>query len=153
MLELDQIKYDMSSVKQSLSELEDSLGAEDLRKRLSAIETELHREDLWNDPAVGQKIMQEKKSVERKLGALKKLENSYDDIEIMIQLAEEEEDGDMVEEIKESFSSLRNDIEDLKLETLLNGEYDVNNAIMQLHAGAGGVDAQDWNGMLFRLYS
>ena len=153
MLELDQIKYDMSSVKQSLSELEDSLGAEDLRKRLSAIETELHREDLWNDPAAGQKIMQEKKSVERKLGALAKLENSYDDIEIMIQLAEEEDDGDMVEEIKESFSSLRNDIEDLKLETLLNGEYDVNNAIMQLHAGAGGVDAQDWNGMLFRLYS
>ncbi|MGP1441941.1 MAG: peptide chain release factor 2 [Anaerovoracaceae bacterium] len=153
MIELDQIKYDMTSVKQSLTELSDALGSKELRKRLEAIDKELQREDLWNDPAEGQKLMQEKKSVERRLGALEKLENSYDDIEIMIQLAEEEDDLDMVGEITESFSSLKSAVEDLKLETLLNGEYDANNAIMQLHAGAGGIDAQDWNGMLFRMYS
>ena len=82
-----------------------------------------------------------------------KLEEAFSDIEVLIEMAEEEDDASVAEEITERFASLKNDMETLRLQTLLNGEYDANNAIISIHAGSGGVDAQDWAGMLLRMYT
>ena len=122
-----------------------------LRKKLEEIDQELQKDGLWDDPEAAQKIMREKKSAERKLADYEKLEEAFSDIEVLIEMAEEEDDASVAEEITESFASLKNDMETLRLQTLLNGEYDANNAIISIHAGSGGVDAQDWAGMLLRM--
>ncbi len=124
-----------------------------LRKKLEEIDQELQKDGLWDDPEAAQKIMREKKSAERKLADYEKLEEAFSDIEVLIEMAEEEDDASVAEEITESFASLKNDMETLRLQTLLNGEYDANNAIISIHAGSGGVDAQDWAGMLLRMYT
>lgn len=153
MLELDQIKYEMNSVEEALGELSDSLNVAGLRSKLEQIDLDLQAEGVWNDQEKAQKLMKDKKSTERKINAFENLQNEYDDIEVMIELAEEEEDESVAEEIKNNFEKLKSDIEDMRIETLLSGEYDANNAILQIHAGSGGVDAQDWAGMLFRMYT
>jgi len=123
-----------------------------LKARMEQIDADLQQEGLWDDPAKAGKILQEKKSVERKLDGYESLATSYDDIFVMMEMAEEMEDESLVPEIEEMFASLKSDIENLRLETLLNGEYDRNNAILSIHAGSGGIDAQDWAGMLMRMY-
>ena len=124
-----------------------------LRDKLEKIDQELQKEGLWDNPEAGQSLMREKKSAERKLADYEKLEEALSDIDVLIEMAEEEEDPSLTEEITESFVSLKNDMEDLRLQTLLNGEYDGNSAIVSIHAGSGGVDAQDWAGMLLRMYT
>lgn len=123
-----------------------------LKDELTEVESQLAREDLWSDPDEAAKILQRKKSAEKKLNEYENLQKSYDDINVLIELAEEENEGSLVPEIEEGFVKLKEDIEELRLVTLLSGEYDKNNAILSIHAGSGGVDAQDWAGMLFRMY-
>lgn len=124
-----------------------------LRNQLKDADEKLQDPDLWSDPEKAAKISKEKKSLERKLKAYDDLEGAFEDLEVMVEMAEEENDETLLSEIEESFSTLKNDIESLKLETLLNGEYDGNDAILSIHAGSGGIDAQDWAGMLLRMYT
>lgn len=153
MLQLDQIRYELVPVKDSLRELGESLCVASLEDRLTDINTEMGLEGFWNDNERATGVMQEKKNLERKLGAFQKLDGGYEDLLVLIEMAEEEDDESLAEEIEESFAALKEEIETLRLETLLNGEYDANDAIISIHAGAGGVDAQDWAGMLMRMYS
>ena len=76
-----------------------------------------------------------------------------DDVEVMMELADEEDDESMVGEIKTMFADLKEDLETMRLQTLLTGEYDACNCILSLHAGAGGTEAQDWTQMLYRMYT
>ncbi len=124
-----------------------------LESRLKEIEEIIQDSDFWNDPENAQKIMQEKKTAEKKTDGFKKLSEKFDDVNVLIEMAEEADDTSLVPEITEEFSELKDQIESLKLETLLSGEYDANNAILSIHSGAGGLEAQDWAGMLLRMYT
>ena len=117
------------------------------------INYDLHRTDLWDDPEAAGKVLQKKKSLEKKINSYEKLEGDYEDINVLIEMAEEADDESLVPEIEDLFKKLKENIEDLRIETLLDGEYDKNNAILSIHAGSGGVDAQDWAEMLYRMYS
>lgn len=97
--------------------------------------------------------MQRIKVLKSKLGSLEKLEKTLQDIQTLNELGIEENDASVVEEVREGLKKLREEIRTLRLETLLNGPYDKNNAIMSLHAGAGGTEAQDWVQMLLRMYT
>ena len=126
---------------------------DNLRYELDRANREMEEPDFWNDQERAQKLMREKGSMEQTIGKIEKLESTIKDIEDMIELAEMEEDHEMAELVIESFDAFKNDLEELRIRTLLSGKYDRNGAILAIHAGTGGLDAQDWAQMLFRMYT
>ena len=107
---------------------------------------------FWDNPEEAQKVAQIVTQLKDEVGIFRSLERRSEDLEVMLELAMEEEDADIVGEIEQSLTSVRADIEHLELGMLLSGEYDANNAILTLHAGAGGTEAQDWTSMLLRMF-
>lgn len=126
---------------------------ERLKDKLRQMNSEMEREGFWDDHEEAQKLLKEKKRLESKLAEYENLVSKFEDVEVMISLAEEENDSSLVPEIEEAYSFYKKLAEELKIRTLLNGEYDRNNAILSIHAGSGGLDAQDWAEMLLRMYS
>lgn len=124
-----------------------------LKENLKTIEEEISGENFWSDPEKAQKVMKEKKSIEDKLRELEELKSQLEDLEVMVEMADEEQDEELADEAETAFERLSQHLEDLMLRTLLNGKYDRNNAIISVHAGSGGTDAQDWAQMLFRMYT
>lgn len=109
--------------------------------------------DFWNDPVVSQEKMKELKSLKDDVQTYATLSGQYDDIETMIEMGYEEEDPELIPEIAEMMDEFVSTYENIRMKTLLSGEYDKNNAILSLHAGAGGTESCDWAAMLFRMYS
>ena len=107
---------------------------------------------FWDNPEEAQKVAQVVTQLKDEVGIFRSLERRVEDLEVMWELAMEEEDADIVGEIEQSLASVRTDLEHLELGMLLSGEYDANNAILTLHAGAGGTEAQDWTSMLLRMF-
>lgn len=124
-----------------------------LTEKLNQINKTTEEEGFWDDHEKAQKLLKEKKSFESKINEYEELKKEFEDIGILIDLAQEEEDQSMVSEIQKAFEDYKKKYEDLRIKTLLNGEYDGNNAIISIHAGSGGTDAQDWAEMLLRMYT
>ena len=109
--------------------------------------------DFWNDATTSTANMKELKSLKDDVGVFARLEELFEEIETYIALGYEENDPELLPEIEELFVEFEQALEDLRMKTLLSGEYDGNNAIVSLHAGAGGTEACDWVSMLYRMYS
>lgn len=109
--------------------------------------------NFWDDTETSQKKMKELKSYKDDVEVYRQLETSYEDIETLIEMGYEENDASIIPEIEEELNSLKESYEQLRIKTLLSGEYDHNDAILSLHAGAGGTESCDWAAMLFRMYS
>lgn len=108
---------------------------------------------FWEDADRASRIMQELKNLKDVVEQCQKLTNQYEDLETLIEMAQEEEDESLVEEIREGLDRFSEELETIRISTLLSGEYDKDNAILTLHAGAGGTESCDWAGMLYRMYS
>ena len=108
--------------------------------------------DFWNDPEVSQNKMKEVKSLKDDVATYAALSTKYDDIETMIEMGYEENDPELIPEIDQMMKEFVQTYEDIRMKTLLSGEYDRNNAIVSLHAGAGGTESCDWAAMLYRMY-
>ena len=109
--------------------------------------------DFWNDPEVSQNKMKEVKSLKDDVATYAALSAQYDDIETMIEMGYEENDPELIPEIYQMMKEFVQTYEDIRMKTLLSGEYDRNNAIVSLHAGAGGTESCDWAAMLYRMYT
>lgn len=108
---------------------------------------------FWDDPEVSQQKMKELSSLKNDCEGIKKLLTDYEDLETLIQMGEEENDPSLIPEVEEALSAFEDEFEGLRIKTLLNGPYDKDNAIVTLHAGAGGTESCDWCQMLYRMYS
>jgi len=117
------------------------------------LQNKMQEPNFWEDIKIAQKVTQEEKIIKEKLDKYKDLQQRVEDSQVLIELISEEGDNDSVEECLKEVSSLKKDIEEFKIEVLLSGDYDRNNAIITLHSGVGGTDAQDWTEMLFRMYT
>ena len=109
--------------------------------------------DFWDNPEAAQKTAQAVTQLKEEVGIVHNLEQRLDDLEVMVELALEEPESGMEEELEAGLEAAKAEIEHLELGMLLNGEYDANNAILTLHAGAGGTEAQDWTSMLLRMFT
>lgn len=109
--------------------------------------------DFWDDPERPQEQTKELKSLKDDVAGFSQMTSLYDDIETLIEMGYEENDASLLPEIEESLKKLKSMQEAVVLKTLLSGEYDRDNAIVTLHAGAGGTESCDWASMLFRMYS
>ena len=109
--------------------------------------------DFWDNPEESQELTRELKSLKDDVAGYEEMTTLYSDIETLIEMGYEENDASLLPEIEESVNKLKNMQEAAVLKTLLSGEYDKDNAIVTLHAGAGGTESCDWAAMLFRMYS
>ena len=109
--------------------------------------------DFWNDPVVSQNKMKELKSMKDDVATYEKLATQFEDIETLIEMGYEENDASLIPEIEEELNAFITTYEGIRIKTLLSGEYDKDNAILSLHAGAGGTESCDWASMLYRMYS
>ena len=123
-----------------------------LREDLIEYQEDMASPGFWDDTERAQRVSAHAHQTEMKIQHYESLVSRADDIEVMMELAEEEDDDSMAEEIRSELESVREDLDALRLTTLLNGEYDGCNALLSLHAGAGGTEAQDWTQMLYRMY-
>ena len=153
MVELDNFKSVLATYKQPLVEMKGALDLVNKEQKIQELEREMEAPDFWNEPAVSQKKMQQLKSLKDDVATFAKLATGYEDIETMIEMGYEENDIELIPEIKDMLDEFIATYEAIRLKTLLSGEYDKDNAIVSLHAGAGGTESCDWASMLFRMYS
>jgi len=109
--------------------------------------------DFWNDVEHSNEVMKTVKGLKDTLEAFDKVVDEYEEIGVLIEMAEEENDASLLPEIEELMERFKEHFETLRIETLLSGEFDKDNAILTLHAGAGGTESCDWTGMLLRMYT
>ena len=124
-----------------------------MSKEKEQLEGEMSKEGFWNDIENANKVNMRMKAISSKLDKYKQLMSRCEDLEVLMDMADEENDESLVPEIQNDFALLDRDIEALKLESLLKGPYDSYNAVLSLHAGAGGTEAQDWVSLLYRMYT
>lgn len=117
------------------------------------LEQKASEPDFWNNIENSQKILQRTKTLKSKVDRYENLRQTWDDLKTLNDLGLEEDDGSVIPEISQGILYLKEGLYKLRLETLLTGQYDKNNAILTLHAGAGGTEAQDWVEMLLRMYT
>ncbi len=153
MLELDNLKVELEGYRQPLKDLYKSLDLESKENRIDELNRKMEEPDFWNDPEKSAKQSKELGSLKDDVATYKKLSGQFEDMFDLIDMANEDNDDVLASEIMEEFDGFKNDYEAIRLKTLLSGEYDRNNAILRLNAGAGGTESCDWCSMLFRMYS
>lgn len=153
MIEFDNLKMELGKYEDALSELGESLQLDRLKLKVDELERKQIEPGFWDDPDKSQKIVQEAGSLKRRLDEFNDMKTAYEDALALIEMGEEEEDASLVEEVENQMEQFKTLYEKLKMSTLLIGEFDHNNAIMTLHAGAGGTEACDWTSMLYRMYT
>ena len=117
------------------------------------MEREMEAPGFWDDPERSNQKMKELKNLKDTVGECDKLSTQFDDILTLIDMGYEENDASLIPEIREELDEFIREFDELRIGTLLSGEYDKNNAILKLNAGAGGTESCDWCGMLYRMYS
>ena len=152
MLLIDELSRRLQEYRPKLDELHSVLNIDAARQELEQLHNKAAEPGFWDNMESSQKILQRTKSLETSIENDRKLFSQAEDISTMIEMYGEENDEELLQEIKSELESFCLMIDKLTLSTLLTGEYDSSNAILNLHAGAGGTEAQDWTEMLLRMY-
>lgn len=124
-----------------------------LKQQHAKYEAEMSKPTFWDSPEEAQQIAQKASSLKRRIDYFEDLASQVEDMIILVEMGEEENDPSVLKEVEATLPKLTEDVEDLELRTLLNEEYDANNAILSIHPGAGGTESQDWASMLLRMYT
>ncbi len=153
MLIYEEQKQRLVAFEDELKDLKDALNLDEVKKELSELEQKQAQEGFWDDVENSKKVLKKSSHLKDTVKGYEDLKSAYDDTLVLIEMADEEEDDSLVDEVKSGVDKFISDYENMRLSTLLSGEYDENNAILTFHAGAGGTEAQDWNEMLVRMYT
>ena len=152
MFKADDYRLKVQAMRSVLKEAEYALDIEHLRPRLAELEKEQENPEIWQDLEKSTKIGKEVSLIRNKITAYEKGATALSDAEDVIDLIEETEDESLIPELDGMLSTAEKDIEDMRIRAILKGQYDNHNAMLTLHAGAGGTEACDWCQMLYRMY-
>ncbi len=153
MLQFDEYKVKLNNLLPQLDDLEQALNLDEAARQVDFLEAQCAADGFWDNPENSQKVLQKLKQEKNKLESQAKRRSSWDDMMVLCEMGNEEEDESLLPELEEEYATLIQSMESARLQTLLTGEYDANNAILSFHAGAGGTEAQDWCQMLYRMYT
>ncbi|HEX5844765.1 MAG: peptide chain release factor 2 [Rhodoplanes sp.] len=143
----------VEEIKQSVGLLRRHLDVDKARLRLAELNKLTEDITFWDDPQRAQRVMQERTSIEDSLGGIGRIEQELDDQVTMIELGEAENDQSVIAEAETALRKLKSDVDRRQLEALLSGEADSSDTYLEVHAGAGGTESQDWANMLLRMYT
>ena len=151
-IEYDTYKQKLGALSPELEKLAAALDLAGAKKEVAELEEQTNAEGFWNDLEKSQKVLQRTKQLKNKLAHHARLVTQWEDLSTLVEMAIEEDDASLLPEVEEGYGKLKSALEEASLATLLSGEYDGSNAILNFHAGAGGTEAQDWCQMLYRMY-
>ena len=153
LIEYDEYKQKLRDLGPELDKLSAALDIESARQEAARLEEETAQDGFWNDLERSQKVQMRLKQLQNKVARQEKLIGEWEDLTALCEMGQEAEDEELLAELKEGFTVLEEKVEETRMTTLLSGEYDNSNAILQFHAGAGGTEAQNWAQMLYRMYT
>ena len=153
MIQFEELLLKLQSIKPEIDDLADALGMNAMLSEIQQLELKATEPGFWDDVEKSQKVLQRTGTLKGKVEAYENLTAKYEDTLALIELADEEEDISLLEEAESEVAAVIENLEKQRLQTLLTGEYDKNNAILTFHAGSGGTEAQDWAEMLYRMYT
>ena len=151
MIQIEELKQNIKVLQGKLAGVESGLNIPKLTEELAALTAEQHRADFWDDVKNAQTVSQRAKNIEDKISDYNKLKKRLDDVAELLEMCDGDEN--MLAETAEELSQIETQVNEMHIATLLSGKFDSNNAILTLHAGAGGTEAQDWVQMLYRMYT
>jgi peptide chain release factor 2 len=152
MLEFDELRQLIAELKNGMATLQEALSINQTKDEIAELEIKAQEPDFWTDAAAAQKTQTRIRHLQKRVDQFSRLRHQLEDLEVLCELGDEAEDAKIAEEVREGLDKTRTLYENMRLETLFTGELDENNAILTLHAGAGGTEAQDWAEMLYRMY-
>ena len=149
---LEDLKPILNDLGEKLDQMRISLEIPAKEEKIAELEYKMSEPSFWDDAAAAQKLNQELAALKGGVDTYEELKAKYEDAETLYEMGIEENDPTMESDIRAELTLIAEGLETLQLEVLLSGEYDANDAILTLHAGAGGTEAQDWTQMLLRMY-
>lgn len=143
----------LEAVEELVDRLAKSIDIDGLKEKNRVLTEKTMEPGFWDDSEAAQKVIREQNALKSRTDVYDELTEAMEESAVMLELMEEEDDFSFYDQFKKSLDAIEKKAHDFKIQTLLNGEYDTNNAILAIHAGAGGTEAQDWANMLLRMYT
>ncbi|RDW16527.1 peptide chain release factor 2 [Oceanobacillus arenosus] len=151
-MELVEIKHELEKIAARIEDFRGSLDLDVKRDRVKELEQEMADPDFWNNQDAAQKVIGETNILKHDIQNFETVENQYENLEVSYELVKEENDKELFDELNKELEVFIKDVNEFELQLLLSNPYDANNAILELHPGAGGTESQDFADMLLRMY-
>ncbi|WP_133309158.1 peptide chain release factor 2 [Aeribacillus pallidus] len=152
-MDLVEIRNELEKMAKRLADFRGSLDLEEKEARIKKLEEQMAAPNFWDDQQAAQKVINEANALKDLVGEFNHLNESYENLQVTYELIKEEPDDDLQRELESELKKLTKELNNFELQLLLNEPYDKNNAILELHPGAGGTESQDWASMLLRMYT
>ncbi|MHC8517552.1 peptide chain release factor 2 [Sporosarcina sp. ITBMC105] len=152
-MELSDVRNELDKTAKKLADFRGSLDLENKEARIQELDEVMLDPSFWDSQDTAQKVIAESNALKDTVGEFNELNSTQENLEMTLELLREENDEDLQEELFAELKSFKKKMEDFDLQMLLSDEYDKNNAILEIHSGAGGTESQDWASMLLRMYT
>ncbi|WP_157130775.1 peptide chain release factor 2 [Halobacillus mangrovi] len=152
-MDMAEIRHELDNTANRLADFRGSLDIDQRKTRIAELEEEMTAPGFWDDQKTAQKVIDEVNGLKSLVHTLEEHEETHENLEVSYELVKEEEDEDLRQDLEEQIQQLVKDLNQFELNILLSEPYDKNNAILELHPGAGGTESQDWASMLLRMYT
>ncbi|RWZ55018.1 peptide chain release factor 2 [Halobacillus fulvus] len=152
-MDMAEIRHELDNTAEKLADFRGSLDVDHKKTRIAELEEEMTEPGFWDDQQTAQKVIDEVNALKGLVHTLEEHEETHENLEVSYELVKEEDDEDLRTDLEEQIKGLRKALNEYELNILLSEPYDKNNAILELHPGAGGTESQDWASMLLRMYT